>query len=131
MVSAKFTPTASTCTMTSPGLGLGSGTSRTSRTSGPPGRVTTMAFMKLDCTTGMATERLLRRYLHEVQRARDVVPEIAAMHDGVEHAVLEEKFAALEAFGQLLADGLLDHTRPGEADERSRFGDVQIAQHGE
>src|SRR5271165_1595809 len=117
--------------MTSPGLGLGSGTSRTSKTSGPPGRVTMTAFMNLDCTTGMAAERLLRGYLHEVQRARDVVLEIAAMHHGVKHAVLEEKFAALEAFGQLLADGLFDHTRPREADERARFGDVQIAQHGE
>src|SRR5208283_4343174 len=125
MVSAKFTPTASTCTMTSPGMALGSGTSRTSRTSGPPGRVTTMAFMNLDCTTGWAAERLLRGYLHEVQRARDVVPEIAAMHHGVQHAVLKEEFTALEAFGELLANGLLDDTRPGEANQRSRFGNVQ------
>src|SRR5271157_3280249 len=122
MVSAKFTPTASTCTMTSPGLALGSGTSRSSRTSGPPGRVTTMAFMNLDCTTGAAAERSLRRYLHEVQRTRDVVPEIAAVYDGIEHAVLKKKFAALKTFRQLLADGLFDDTRPGEADERSRFG---------
>ena len=38
---------------------------------------------------------------------------------------------ALEAFGQLLPDGLLDDARAGEADERARLGDVQVAQHRE
>jgi hypothetical protein len=45
--------------------------------------------------------------------------------------VLEEELAALESIGELLADRLFDDARPGEADERSRLRDVQIAEHGE
>ena len=33
--------------------------------------------------------------------------------------------------GQPLANGLLDHPRPGEADQRMRLGDVQIPEHRE
>ena len=54
-----------------------------------------------------------------------------AVHHGVQHAVLQQEFAALEALGQLLADGLLDHARAGESDQRAGFGDIQVAQHGE
>src|SRR5947209_6758100 len=43
MVSAKFTPAASTSTSTWPGPGTGSGTSRTTSTSGPPNSVTWIA----------------------------------------------------------------------------------------
>jgi hypothetical protein len=46
--------------------------------------------------------------------------------DGVQHSVLQQKLAALEPFRQLLADGLLDHARAGEADERAGLGDVQV-----
>ena len=35
------------------------------------------------------------------------------------------------SLGQLLADGLLDHPRAGEADQRAGLGDVDVAQHGE
>ena len=45
MVSAKFTPAASILITTSPGLGWGSGISRSSRTSGPPVRAATIAFI--------------------------------------------------------------------------------------
>src|SRR5579863_3775927 len=54
-VSAKLTPTASTRTITSPDAGCGSGISRTSRTSGPPARAITTAFISLDCTTPNST----------------------------------------------------------------------------
>ena len=56
---------------------------------------------------------------------------LAAIDDQVEHAVLDEELAALESFGQLLPDRLLDDARPGEADQRLRLGDVQIAEHRE
>ena len=52
------------------------------------------------------------------------------LHDHVDHAVLEQIFGALESVGQALADGLLDHARAGEADQRARLGDLHIAQHG-
>ena len=53
-----------------------------------------------------------------------------AVHDGVEHAVFEEEFAALESFGKFLSDGLFDDARAGESDQRARFGDVEVAEHG-
>ena len=56
--------------------------------------------------------------------------QLTPVDDHVEHAALDQKFAALESFGQLLADGLLDHAGPGETDERLWFGDVDVAQHG-
>ena len=49
------------------------------------------------------------------------------MDHGVEKSVLQQKFGALEARGQLLPDGLLDHARAGEADQRAGLGDIQIA----
>src|SRR5580700_2003627 len=45
MKSAKFNPPARTRTSSCPALGTGSGTSRTSSTSGPPNRLMTMAFI--------------------------------------------------------------------------------------
>jgi len=45
--------------------------------------------------------------------------------------VLEEELGALEAFGELLANGLLDDAGAGEADEGAGFGDVEVAEHGE
>ena len=53
------------------------------------------------------------------------------MDDGVEEAVFEEEFGALKAFGEFLADGLLDDPRAGETDECAGFADVEVAEHGE
>ena len=50
-------------------------------------------------------------------------------HHHVDHAVLHQIFGALEAFGQFLADGLLDDARAGKADQRAGFGDMHVAQH--
>ena len=41
------------------------------------------------------------------------------MHHHVDHAVVAQIFRFLKAVGQLLADGLLDHPRTGEADQRA------------
>ena len=57
--------------------------------------------------------------------------QLAALHHHVEHAVLQQIFGALEAFRQLLADRLLDDAGAGEADQRARLGDLDVAQHGE
>ena len=54
-----------------------------------------------------------------------------ARHHHVEHAVLEQELGALEALRQRLADGLLDHPRSGEADQRAGLGDVDVAEHRE
>src|SRR5208283_1415911 len=57
--------------------------------------------------------------------------EIFAVNDGVDHAVLDKKLGALKSLRQLLPDRLLDHSRSGETDQRTRFGDIQITEHGE
>jgi len=56
--------------------------------------------------------------------------ELLALDDVVEEAVLHDELGGLEALGQVSADGLAHHARPGEADQRARLGDVQVAQHG-
>src|SRR5262249_58615518 len=43
--------------------------------------------------------------------------QLAARDDHVDHAVIAQILGALEAVGQLLADGLLDDARTGKADE--------------
>ena len=53
-----------------------------------------------------------------------------AVHDHVNHAVIAQIFGALETFRQFLADGLLDHARAGETDQRAGLGDLHVAQHG-
>src|SRR5207237_5225762 len=68
---------------------------------------------------------------HEAERARDRRLHLAAIDDEIEHAVLEQELAALEAFRQLLTDGLLDDARPRESDQRFRLRDVQVAEHRE
>ena len=49
-------------------------------------------------------------------QAREGGAHVVARHHHVDHAVGAQVFGALEAFGQLFADGLLDHARAGEAD---------------
>ena len=44
--------------------------------------------------------------------------------------MLEQIFGALEALGQFLADGLLDHALAGEADQRVGLGQLDVAEHG-
>ncbi len=66
----------------------------------------------------------------ETAQLRQRRAQVVAVHDHVDHAVREQVLGALEAFGQLLADGLLDDARAGEADERPGLGDVHVAQHG-
>lgn len=43
--------------------------------------------------------------------------ELTPIHDLVYHAVLEQKLRTLEALGQILTDGLLNHSRPGKANQ--------------
>ncbi|VVT33323.1 conserved hypothetical protein [Roseovarius sp. EC-SD190] len=58
-----------------------------------------------------------------------LVAQLGAGGHAVEHAVIQQVFGALKALGQFLADGLFDDARPGKADERARFGNLDIAQH--
>ena len=69
----------------------------------------------------------LRREIGDQQR--ELLLQVAARNDHVDDAVLEQIFGALESLGQLLADGLLDHPLAGEADQRARLGDLDVAEH--
>src|SRR5262249_50660918 len=54
-------------------------------------------------------------------------PQMMAMNDHVDHAMVLEIFRPLKAVGQFLANGLLDDPRPGKTYERARFRDVDVA----
>src|SRR5262245_38655566 len=70
-----------------------------------------------------------RRQTELTQRPGDRGFQLSSIDDEIDEAFFEEELAALEALRQLLPDGLFNHTRPGESDQRLRFGDVQIAEH--
>ena len=71
------------------------------------------------------------RPLQQVEQPRQRRAHLEAVHHLVDHAVRQQILGALEAFGQLLADGLLDHPRPREADHRPGLGQMDVADHGE
>src|SRR5271155_1985514 len=65
----------------------------------------------------------------KTQRPPDVALHFAPLYNRVQEPVVQQKLAGLESRRQLLPDRLLDHARPGEADQCAGLGDVQIAQH--
>ena len=67
----------------------------------------------------------------QAQHGADAVAHLAPVDDHVERAVLEQELAALEALRQGLAHRLLDDARTGEADQRLRLADVDVAEHRE
>src|SRR3970040_1515580 len=71
----------------------------------------------------------LRLPHHQRQQVRDAVAQLSAVADLVDRAVLDQEFAALEAFGQGLAHGLLDHPWPRETDQCLRLGGVDVRHH--
>ena len=72
---------------------------------------------------------LLQR--EKLQRLRYESLHVFPVDDGVNHTVLDKKFAALEAVGEFLTDRLLNYTWPGKPDEGARLGNIEIAEHGE
>ena len=63
--------------------------------------------------------------------APEALTHVAAIDDHVERAVIEQEFAALKPFRQRFAHGLLDDARTGKADQRTRLGHVEVAEHRE
>src|SRR5260370_32746077 len=66
----------------------------------------------------------------KIESVTDIALQFSALHDGVEEPVLNQKFALLETFRKFLADGLLNHARTREANQRAGLRDIQITQHG-
>ena len=53
---------------------------------------------------------------HKGKRIGCELTQVIAIHDGVQHAVLQQELASLKALGKLLADCLFDDTRTSKAD---------------
>ena len=70
------------------------------------------------------------RHAQQIDDPDQRFAKLVAVDHHVDHAVLEQVLRPLEALRQALADGALDHPRPGEADQRPRLGDGDVAQHG-
>jgi len=64
------------------------------------------------------------------EQVADRAAQTLARLDQVEHPVLEQEAGGLEALGELLADRLLDHRGPGEADVRVGLGDQNVSERG-
>src|SRR3990172_5276082 len=56
----------------------------------------------------------------------DAITHFSPVEDHVDCAMFQQKFAALEAFGKCLPDGLLDHPRTGKSYKLVRFGHIYI-----
>src|SRR5947207_1992888 len=69
------------------------------------------------------------RIHEEFERGRNEALHILAMDNRVDHSMFDEELASLEAFRELLPDGLFDNSRSRESDERAWFGDIEVAQH--
>src|SRR5688500_816825 len=70
--------------------------------------------------------RVVRRGPERVEEEREPLAEQRPRHDLVDEAVREHELRALEPLRQLLADGLVGHARPGEADERVGLGEDEV-----
>src|SRR5437660_12287530 len=67
----------------------------------------------------------------KIEGAGDERFKFLAVDDGVEETVFEQEFGALKAFGEFLANGLLDDARAGESNERPGLANVEISEHRE
>src|SRR5580704_10653178 len=68
---------------------------------------------------------------HEIQRPDNELLKLLALDHGVDHAVSQKELGALEPFGQLFLNGLLDHPGPSEPYQCSGLCYVDISKHCE
>src|SRR5712664_3072247 len=67
----------------------------------------------------------------KIEGAGDERFKFLAVDDSVEETVFEQEFGALKAFGEFLANGLLDDARAGESNERAGLANVEVSEHRE
>src|SRR5581483_3008361 len=65
------------------------------------------------------------------EQSADLFPQLFAMNDHIDQAVLFEKFSSLKTFGQILMRSFLDHAWTSEPDHASRFSYDDVAQRRE
>src|SRR5262245_17690973 len=66
-----------------------------------------------------------------VDDAADVAAQVGAREHAIDEAAILQKLRSLEARGQVLPDGLLNHAWPCESDQRPWLGEDHIAKHRE
>ena len=67
---------------------------------------------------------------HCAKAERHPLLQVLPFHDGIEETVLEQEFRALEAFWQVLANGLFDYAWTGESNQCIGLSDIDVAEHG-
>lgn len=97
---------------------------------GVRGGVTVLVTGSASAVPGLGG-RHRRQLQQQLQRPGQRLLQRIARHHHVEHAVFHQVLGALEALGQGLTDGGLDHPLAGKADQGPGFGDVDVADHGE
>src|SRR5690606_41347 len=65
------------------------------------------------------------------QHGHETWLQLGALHDVVDHALLQQELRPLEPLGQVLLDRLLYHAGAGERDQGARLGEDHVAQRGE
>src|SRR5690625_1395295 len=71
-----------------------------------------------------------RRHQHD-QQPVNARAQLAAIDDLDDNAFFKQKLGALEALGQLFANGLLNHARAGKADQCIGLGQMDVTQHAQ
>src|SRR2546423_3237265 len=78
-----------------------------------------------------APAQVLAGDAERIQEERDALLELRARDDLVDEAVVEKELGPLETLRQLFSDGLARHARARKADERTRFGQDDVAERRE
>ena len=65
------------------------------------------------------------------EKTRQARTQLGARDDQVDGTVVKQELTALKTFRQFFTHRLLDHARPGKADQGLGLGDDDIAQHGQ
>src|SRR4030095_5186696 len=93
----------------------------------PPRSAWSRATASAYVTSGLARSGRLGG--EERENAAERLLEVAPLDDHVELSVREQELRALESLGQRLTDRLGDDPRSGEADQGTRVGEGDVAQH--
>ena len=69
-------------------------------------------------------------FQQDAANAGDRFLHLLTRHDHVDHAMVQKVLGRLKVFRELLANRLLDYPPAGKADLCTRFGDMDVAEHG-
>ena len=93
-------------------------------------RVGRLSGLRFFGRSGEITGDCRRKPQEHARNPNQLLLHFVPVGHSVEHAVIQQILGALESFGQLLPDRLFHDPGTGETDQRIRFGNMDIAQHG-